>query len=146
MSNSHLDDPRYDPTAMDLHLARDLPVAVNGTELRDISDCVEDALDWLMKLPDEAALNELICATSEATARKRGMIPIFSATATAGPLTSTGFPLERWPAVRSTTVTSTPCCASQNATVAPAMPAPQIRTVLLMRTPLGKRTIFVHLP
>lgn len=65
MSNSRLDDPRYDPTAMDLHLARDLPVSVNGTELRGISDEVEDALNWLVALPDEEAFNsDLIRITS----------------------------------------------------------------------------------
>jgi hypothetical protein len=55
MSNSRLDDPRYDITAMDFHLARDLPVDVNGTELRRISEEVEDALANLLALPDEEA-------------------------------------------------------------------------------------------
>jgi hypothetical protein len=64
-NNSRLDDPRYDITATDFHLARDLPIAVNGTELRRISEEVEDALDRLVELPDEQAFgSDLICITS----------------------------------------------------------------------------------
>lgn len=65
MSNSRLDDPRHDITAMDLYLHRDLPVDVNGAELRRISDEVEDALNWLVALPDEEAFNsDLISITT----------------------------------------------------------------------------------
>jgi hypothetical protein len=66
MRNSRLDDPRYDITAMDFHLARDLPVAVNGTELRRISDEVADALDYLVALPDEAAFGSDLFRTTSA--------------------------------------------------------------------------------
>ncbi len=45
--------------------------------------------------------------------RSRGMTPIRSATGTAGPLTSTGLPLDRSRPPRSTTVTRNPCPASQ---------------------------------
>jgi hypothetical protein len=62
-------------------------------------------------------------------ARRRGMMPIRSATSTAGPLTSTGLPLDRIRRACSTTVGRNPCRASQYASVDPPMPAPEISTV-----------------
>ena len=62
----------------------------------------------------------------------RSMTPIRSATRAAGPRTSTGLPLERTAAARSTTVTRKPWRDSQYARVHPAMPPPEINTVLLL--------------
>src|SRR5690348_3905606 len=62
----------------------------------------------------------------------------------AGPLTSTGFPLERCPAARSTTVTSKPHRFNQYAKVDPATPDPEISAVLIMISPRAKRTSFVQ--
>jgi hypothetical protein len=60
-----------------------------------------------------ALLTKLIPVTFVASARMRSMTPIRSATSTAGPRTSIGLPLERWPAARSTTVGRKPCSANQ---------------------------------
>jgi hypothetical protein len=65
--------------------------------------------------------------TSVAAPRIRARIPIRSATSTACPRTSTPLPPVRNPGERSTTVGLKPCLASQNATVGPAMLAPEIR-------------------
>ncbi len=74
-------------------------------------------------------LTKLSAVTSVAARLSCGITPIASATATAGPRTSIGLPLERRPAARSTTVGRKPCRASQKARVVPAIPAPEIRTV-----------------
>ena len=60
----------------------------------------------------------------------RGRTPIFSATSTAAPRTSTGLPLERCPLARSTTVTSNPARPNRKPSVAPASPAPLTSTDL----------------
>jgi hypothetical protein len=62
---SRLDHPRYDPAALQFHLARDLPVDVHGTELRRVAREVEEALDFLAALPDgEAFGSDLVFVTT----------------------------------------------------------------------------------
>jgi len=75
------------------------------------------------------ALPKTTRRTPVSAARNAGSTPIRSAIPTAGPRTSTGLPLDRTPAARSTTVTAKPCLASQYAVVEPAIPAPEIRTL-----------------
>jgi hypothetical protein len=70
-----------------------------------------------------------------AAAESFGMRRIRSATATASPSTSTGFPLERSGPARSTTVGSNPRRRSQYASVVPAIPAPEIRILGMFLTP-----------
>ncbi len=76
-----------------------------------------------------AVLTKLSAVTSVAASRSRGSTPMRSATSTAGPRTSTGLPLDRRPVASSTIVGRNPRRASQYASVVPAMPAPEIRTV-----------------
>jgi hypothetical protein len=65
MTGSQLDDPDHDPTAMQFHLARDLPVQVNGTELDGLNGEVEEALHDLLALPDDEAFGgDLVGVTS----------------------------------------------------------------------------------
>src|SRR5262249_557336 len=63
MSNSHLDDPAYDITAMEFHRARELPVRVHGKELHELIGEVE-ALNELINLPDEQALGDFCLITT----------------------------------------------------------------------------------
>jgi hypothetical protein len=53
MTGTHLDDPDHDPTAMQFHLARELPVQVHGKELDGYIAEVEEALHDLLALPDD---------------------------------------------------------------------------------------------
>lgn len=66
--------------------------------------------------------------TAVASPDRRGASPRPSTTSNAAPRTSTGLPLDRTPWSRSTTVTSYPERPSRQATVAPAMPAPDTST------------------
>jgi hypothetical protein len=59
------------------------------------------------------ALTKLMPVRSVPASRMRAMTPIRSATSTARPLTSTGLPLDRKMAARSTTVGRNRCRASQ---------------------------------
>ena len=68
---------------------------------------------------------------------------IRSATWAAGPRTSTGLPDVRRDAPRSMTVTDQPFRAIQYASVQPAIPAPEIRTVH-SATPLGMVPVGGH--
>jgi hypothetical protein len=61
--------------------------------------------------PDESTNRMPVACV--AAARKASTAPIRSTTGRAGPRTSTGLPLERWPFVRSTTVGRSPARASQ---------------------------------
>ena len=56
-SCSRLDDPHHDATAREFHLARDLPVHVNGTELAALAEGTQDALDDLLALDGEQAFH-----------------------------------------------------------------------------------------
>jgi hypothetical protein len=82
---------------------------------------------WAVGLPAELTKRSLV--TLVAASRSVGMTPIRSATVTAAPRTSTGLPLDRNPAERSTSVTSNPLLVSQYDNVGPAIPAPEIRRV-----------------
>lgn len=60
-----LDDPRYDVCAEELSLARDLPVDINGTELRALSEEVEGVLVNLFEaLGDENFGGDFVAVTS----------------------------------------------------------------------------------
>jgi hypothetical protein len=63
-------------------------------------------LDRFAERPE--ASSSRIMVVCVATSRSRGTTPIASTTGMAGPRTSTGFPLERCPGDRSTTVGRNP--------------------------------------
>lgn len=64
-NRSRLDDPRYDPVARQLHLARHLRLPVYGTELDYLCVEVDQVLDYLAGLPDDEAMGEkLVMVTS----------------------------------------------------------------------------------
>ena len=63
-------------------------------------------------------------------------MPIRPETAAAPARTSTGLPLDRVPASRSTTVTGPPCLASEKAAVGPALPPPQTSTLRSLIGPI----------
>jgi hypothetical protein len=59
-----LDDPRYSVTALEFHLAQNLPVAVHGRQLSEIRAEVDETLADLVALPDEVAFGDLCFITT----------------------------------------------------------------------------------
>jgi hypothetical protein len=51
---THLDDPRHDVCARQVHLARHLAVRVHGKELNDLIDSVDEACAELAAMPEAA--------------------------------------------------------------------------------------------
>jgi hypothetical protein len=66
---------------------------------------------------------------SVAATRRDSSTPSRATTSSAAPRTSTGPPVERWSAARSTSVVATPLRASSTASVEPAIPAPTTNPV-----------------